>query len=1171
MGVLGEIFKFSSNPSAYGMGRAIETVTTVAGVFSGDNPEVILSEEEEIERISQLVEADPANLSDEDYEILNTISQSGNYTERDAQELIDRVNTATDQQRQRDDALATAEAAARKQLKSLGYSDEQIDEYIQKVKDTGELVTADNFLGALDVEDSQNSYNINPDFSIDAFKIDPASGGINNPDSDTINSEVANSENGIGFESVTVSGKRQYPTLRSFTDQLYILMQMSDIIKARVNKKDVNSSLSKKDFEKSEQSAVTDEIPYAYLPDIGPKNHGVNNAIIQCYGEPYSFVNYLTSTPIYQNYLDLKPDKLSRLQPKIRLFKEFNSEGKLDIVEIKFPTDGIESKNVVDPFSSDSTSELEEFLNGRRGYGVGIENFTFTIDGTNPVTRDRTISATLTIAANSLDDLLKPRKGYSILNPFTSTNTLTYKYYDLAMHSDTGDKKREGPVDESTKFGMINDLDFKILAEVGIAENNDVTELTDLNTTTLSLMRINHKYAIGQDGKVTLTIEYKGYIEKEFQNPVVWDCFATQASFKNDIKTQLAEIMLKDNCSAVDIKEFHKRSIVVAEGELRERVTSLTDLLRQNGKIVYLEIPNNVFSAFNIIFNNHEVRVKKLKDNDAFKELTTAEQNNEISEAYKILAKSLFDAAEDNKKTKTGASSDQKKEIKEAASDKADSKDNKLTRCGIDPNRQQVSFFFAGDLINLILKQMGEIYNPNTLQKVVLDSLSELKKDELFAKLDIVNLDGEDAGNMEEFMEYIENLYSKAARFNKLRIVLGPTSFESLLSEERPVASIGDIPIALDHFTTWLSGKVKNKQTRYPLASFLKDFINNYIPRYLRGIPEDNNGLIGMKKTFSSVPFTAYNPPNLPEEVVNTDVLTGLRLSSEGASGNGLLYSKIDPRGIEGLRPLLDQNSKSISPRNNKLNAYDYIIFHEKRAKPLIPKLGAPTRQIDNLYGIFHYQQGVDRGILKNIEFQATNIEGRREARFQKGKFNGLAQLTEVFDATVETFLDLNIYPGAKIYIDSNTLVNHLSAETRELLGDYSISEFGLGGYYIVNSVTHNLAPGIFSTSFQAQWESWQHNRPQKKKENFDAIKKTRDRQNKCKAALDADGARVGSSEDLIREILLSLGLSDDIINSIVEFSSDFIETASKGLQGLKSTLSSLVNDFRNDGGPDRK
>ena len=41
--------------------------------------------------------------------------------------------------------------------------------------------------------------------------------------------------------------------------------------------------------------------------------------------------------------------------------------------------------------------------------------------------------------------------------------------------------------------------------------------------------------------------------------------------------------------------------------------------------------------------------------------------------------------------------------------------------------------------------------------------------------------------------------------------------------------------------------------------------------------------------------------------------------------------------------------------------------------------------------------------IFRSIVIYLENIKGLKEARFQAGQFNGLKQLTEVFDVTLET------------------------------------------------------------------------------------------------------------------------------------------------------------------------
>ena len=118
---------------------------------------------------------------------------------------------------------------------------------------------------------------------------------------------------------------------------------------------------------------------------------------------------------------------------------------------------------------------------------------------------------------------------------------------------------------------------------------------------------------------------------------------------------------------------------------------------------------------------------------------------------------------------------------------------------------------------------------------------------------------------------------------------------------------------------------------------------------------------------------------------------------------------------------------------------------------------------------------------MKTAQYQATNIQGRKEARFQAGQFNGLEQLTEVFDVTLNCYADLQKFPGHRIYLDAKSLVPYLSKETLESLHGYQLEDFGIGGFYVVNSVQHSFEQGKFDTTIRAQWEMWQKNKPKKK------------------------------------------------------------------------------------------
>ena len=132
------------------------------------------------------------------------------------------------------------------------------------------------------------------------------------------------------------------------------------------------------------------------LPYIG----GAGNVSVMCGGDPYAFMNKLTQPSSLGDFFDIPHDILSNLQPEVRLYKiTMDKDGKdLEEIEITFP--------------GNSTSEQikEVFKNKkRRGYGVGMKSFEWSMEGTDPFSSKRMISAKLTIHASNFTELLRDR------------------------------------------------------------------------------------------------------------------------------------------------------------------------------------------------------------------------------------------------------------------------------------------------------------------------------------------------------------------------------------------------------------------------------------------------------------------------------------------------------------------------------------------------------------------------------------------------------------------------------------------------------------------------------------------------------------------------------------------------------------------------------------------
>jgi len=971
------------------------------------------------------------------------------------------------------------------------------------------------------------------------------------------------------------------PTLRGFTDQTFVLMHMTNLINSRDEKLDpalieeLEKNTEDKEAAKSSIStikALKAPLPYAYLPMDDGINTASRNATIQCYGEPHAFLNYLTMWPGYQKYLDASTEEISQLATKIHLFKVFHEGTREEAVEIVFPTSGI------------SGQELEELLkNGsKRGYGAGIKSFDFTLDGTNPVMRTRSVSATLVIYADSMETLLKPRRGgYGNID----AEHLHYRYTDLAMHTDTVPGQMGG-VDTDGSFGALDDLDYKIIVEVGLTKGSSLgSKLSGYTSLSLALGRVSHSYDIGQDGSITLSIDYKGHIEKEFANPLAYDVFATQESQTHDLYRQMGSYGLAQLCGAAATKEFNEKILSEGNAHLKMRVSSLMSEFRKKGGVYYIKIEDKVMRAWNVALNRYEDEIKDITTDakgNKKKEISAQGQKN-MEKAYETLQKALGALTKQEDEPIAGStmatmtnsnssllgdpSGDDKQtgEIEKAAEDESEEEKINIRRCAIDPNNTQVAYFYAGDLINLILERLSAIYSEHGIEQIVENAEKKVGEDpalqqvhnatgatrsrallhearamvayeelvptggiydmlgigEQIAAID-PDLDAATAaleaaraaaaaamGPYKEagrgFRDIARKYRARGDRFKKFRVVLGPTMFTDFFSSQEIMCSIGDIPVALNHFNAWLADEVEGEDKyRMGLADFLNKFINHYLRSFLLGDKKLDQGILSQKKSFSSTSVAAYNP----RSTKGVDALTAHRTNIP--SRRGLLYEKIS----EAKRPILDTTGNIQRPGTIK-ESYDYMIFFEKQVAPAYPK--GTTAPALAPYGISMFQHGRDRGILKTAQYQATNIKGRKEARHQAGNFNGLEQLTEVFDVTLHCYANLQVLNGHRIYLDAKSLVPYLSKETLESLHGYQLEDFGIGGFYVVNNVQHSFAQGKFDTIIRAQWEMWQKDKPKKKhsKSMEEAILSIQEPiREACKAAYEPETSVLGDLWD---------------------------------------------------------
>jgi hypothetical protein len=294
-------------------------------------------------------------------------------------------------------------------------------------------------------------------------------------------------------------------------------------------------------------------------------------------------------------------------------------------------------------------------------------------------------------------------------------------------------------------------------------------------------------------------------------------------------------------------------------------------------------------------------------------------------------------------------------------------------------------------------------------------------------------------------VEYKNNLQ----QFQQMRILLGPIE---IFSPSRKYASfkttLANIPISLNYFFEFMSDKVLSKEIiNYPITKFIKDLVNDLIKNFLNsdGCTRVSNK---QKININSTTISAYNRKRDRNEWKSTDK----------PSQDDITYFLKEGERPKG--PILQLNGKRDAPQNMPIEQMiNYYVFSAGRKYPNDQYVGNKAQ--DESVGIFHYILGRDRGIIKNISLERTTATGLKEVRFEQEGYNGLEQLREVYNVKVDSFLNVQTFPGTYIYVDPKGF----SPNTTE-----DLTRFGIGGYCMITKTSHTIRPGEATTTIDAAW-----------------------------------------------------------------------------------------------------
>ena len=748
-----------------------------------------------------------------------------------------------------------------------------------------------------------------------------------------------------------------------------------------------------------------------------PYVDGAGNASLILDGSSFGFMNVLTQNPNQGVFFNMKTSDIGHLQPMVRLFK---------VTQV-----GTESAEVEQEISFDShltPGDVTNFFNdkGARGHGVGIKDFTFSFEADNPFAIKKSIKAKLTLFANSFEELLKDRQAID--------GSGVYKYIELALKtggSNTAEiAKRMNPNITGVAIDNLAKLNFRLKAVVGWADpignldsfgsglgyeedgisKNSLKDAIYDSFITLNLTPTVHEFNVDQYGRVEFVLSYLAYAEDFFDQPS-FNIFTHPYVGANIIKRKLELKAYNKECNAEEVgklkEKMQQENVLVADKELALK-TLLWNMLgtgKVKSKIYYIAIPNKSISKFNSLGPFYKLEDPELRLVAGTTPLEAGDDTALRGEVTKSLN-------EDFKKKEEGE--EEEEEAAEAEKEPADLMEN-----------TNVAFFYASALFDVIMEGIEKNLSPTGKLAETLDGISTLSAGDL----------AEEKANMAKFY----------TQFQKFRLLLGPLEIVDPKNDSVVTGiSLGDIPVSVRYFQEWLTKKLlKKSQAEYTLAKFANDFFNDLMRSFLNN-DTCFQGSTKQKARLQQGAITSYRSGE-HDEITEQMVAAGTTRLNAMAMGQPILN-------VSGLRGL---------PVSNPGGALEnhFLTFFAGRVQP--SSLMQGSRKSDEKRGLFHYSLGKDSGIVKTINLKRTDSPGLTEYRFEQEGYAGLEQLRYVYDVDIDSYANVNAFPGSYIYVEPRGFSPSTSID---------LTKLGIGGYCMIIRSEHSFGPGKADTKISAKW-----------------------------------------------------------------------------------------------------
>ena len=286
-----------------------------------------------------------------------------------------------------------------------------------------------------------------------------------------------------------------------------------------------------------------------------------------------------------------------------------------------------------------------------------------------------------------------------------------------------------------------------------------------------------------------------------------------------------------------------------------------------------------------------------------------------------------------------------------------------------------------------------------------------------------------------------------------VRMLLGPIEYYDRNGKIQKI-NLAQFPVSFNLFRAWFLNKiVRRRRTQMPLGSFVLSLVNDLIiPSLGVGFPKS------VKPARARSSAIALSLPG--KQLPGADFKVCGRDSGKIAE---LLPMKrsIDVTSADYKLNYYDKVSQPMSSETMIKTSYDYWLLYVTSEKDVTVRKADPVEDLAD--GIYHFNIGSDKGLLKSMKFSRVQIPHLAALRAQQAADQGVDQLEQL---KFPYNTDLNLIgtslftPGMYYYVNPS-LAGLGRAESPSSLA----YQMNLGGYHIILKTTMTISrDGGFKT-----------------------------------------------------------------------------------------------------------